>query len=211
MAGIDNSEEKERFEIGYEPAPAAVLFLDITGFTALVKMCFGITGRRLKKLSIEKLLNDPGLVIIGVSKTTGRRILAEPGAIHHDHELRTAIRLIAFNYDVLFAPAGMFARNEKRFDAFILRDIIILKADLKAITSKNPDTIAKRIQSGSEQASRLVIDICSDIRPAILIDGLRSGVERNELIMELLLIYRNRFYRLSKRLILSNNIYGILK
>jgi hypothetical protein len=211
MAGIDNSAEHERFQIDYEPLSASVLFLNITGFTTLVRNCIEITNRRTKRHSIEKLLNHPGLVIIEISKTTGRRVLTEANAVHYDHELRTAIRLIGFNYDVLFAPVGLFSRNEKRFDVFMLRDIIILKADLKAVTSKNPDTIAKRIKSGSEQASRLVIDICSDIRPAMLIDGLRSGVERNELILELLVIYRNRFYRLSKQLILSNKIYDILK
>lgn len=137
--------------------------------------------------------------------------MCESDYIEHVHEKKTVNLLIEFDYDVVFAPKAMFKRDEKKFDIFLIRDTIILKADLKAVTSKNPDTIAKRIIEGSGQASRVVLDICSDIERNQLIDGLRSGVERNKLIVEILLIYKNRFYRLSKNLILSTNIYGIIK
>jgi hypothetical protein len=93
----------------------------------------------------------------------------------------------------------------------MIRDTIILKADLKYITSKNPDTIAKRIRGGSEQAPRIVVDISSNINEKELIDGLRSSVERNSLIREILLIYKGKFYRLPKTLILSKAIFKILK
>jgi hypothetical protein len=105
----------------------------------------------------------------------------------------------------------MFTREQKKFDIFLLKDSVILKADLKSITSKNPDTIAKRIIGGSDQASRVVIHINSDIERKDLIDGLRSGVERNGLIKEILLFYKGKYYRLPKNLILSREIFRILK
>lgn len=114
------------------------------------------------------------------------------------------------DYHVVFAPKAMFLRNEKKFDIFLIKESSIFKADLKSISSKNPDTIANRIKGGSEQASRLVIDITSDIEKNDLIDGLRSGVERNDLIKEIMLLYKSKFYRLPKDLILSKKIYNIL-
>lgn len=100
-------------------------------------------------------------------------MLAESELIEHKHELTTATLLAKINYDVVFAPKAMFSRNEKKFDVFLIRGSIIFKADLKSISSKNPDTIANRIKGGSEQASRVVIDITSDIEKNVLIDGLR--------------------------------------
>ena len=138
-------------------------------------------------------------------------MLSETEFIEHKHELETAILLAQVNYDVVFAPRGMFKRQEKKFDIFLLRDTVILKADLKNITSKNPDTIAKRIKGGSDQANRVVIHINSDIEKRDLIDGLRSGVERNSLIKEILLFYKRRYYRLPKSLILSREIFKILQ
>ena len=94
---------------------------------------------------------------------------------------------------------------------FLIKKIVILKADLKSITSKNPDTISKRIRGGSEQASRLVVQINSDIEVKNLIDGLRGGVLRHDLIKEILLFYKSRFYRLPKSLIVSKEIFKVLK
>ena len=105
----------------------------------------------------------------------------------------------------------MFKRDQKRFDVYLLRDTIILEADLKCIFSTNPDTIGNRIVNGSDQASRVVLDIRSGVQFRDLIDGLRSGTARNNLIKEILLFYRNRLYILPKNLILSNKIFDILK
>ena len=93
----------------------------------------------------------------------------------------------------------------------MFKDTIILEADLKCIASKNPLTIAYRIKEGSEQASRVVLDIVSDIDRNTLIQGLRSGIYRNTLISEILMLYKKKFYRLPKSLIMSKRIYEIIK
>jgi len=79
------------------------------------------------------------------------------------------------------------------------------------LSSKNPLTIAARIKEGSEQASRLIIEIASDINYKVLIQGLRSGIYKNSSIKEILLIYKRKFYRLPRNLIMSNRIFDILK
>lgn len=149
--------------------------------------------------------------VLYADKKTGNLIRAESDYIEHEHELITAKALTQVGYDVLFAPKGMFNRSDKKFDVFLIRDHVILKADLKSISSKNPDTIGKRIKGGSDQASRVVVDIVSDIEHHVLIDGLRQGVMSNKLIKEVLLFYRNKFYRLSKQEIVSKRIYHFLK
>jgi hypothetical protein len=131
--------------------------------------------------------------------------------LEYDHELRTAICLAQLNYDIIFVPIGMFKRGQKKFDIYIARDTVLLEADLKCIASMNPDTIAKRIVTGSEQAARLVLDIRSDIKYTDLIDGLRSGMEKSDMIKEVLLLYRKKFYILPKNLISSKRIFDIIK
>ena len=100
-------------------------------------------------------------------------------------------------------PRKCLNEMKKKFDVFLLRDTIILKADLKNVSSKNPDHIAKRIREGSDQASRIVMNIASDVDKKTLINALRTGVERNKLIKEILLIYKGKFYKLSKPTILN--------
>jgi hypothetical protein len=128
-----------------------------------------------------------------------------------DHERQTAIKLAQMNYDVVFAPVGMFKRDQKKFDVYLLRDTIILEADLKHVSSKNPLTIAYRIKEGSDQAPRIVLDIASDIDAKIMIQGLRSGAYKNRLLKEILLFYKKKFYRLPKSLVMSNRVYEIIK
>jgi hypothetical protein len=65
--------------------------------------------------------------------------------------------------------------------------------------------------SGSSQASRVILDIKPDILPKDLIDGLRSGTGKNNLVKEIFLFYRNRFYVLPRNLIWSKRIFKILK
>ena len=115
------------------------------------------------------------------------------------------------NYDVIFAPKGLFKPSDKKFDIFLLKEHILLKADLKMIMSKNPDTIAKRIKGGCDQAPRVVVDIRSDITVKDLIDGLRSASFKNSILAEILLFYRNTFYVLTKELVLSKRINKIIK
>jgi hypothetical protein len=69
-------------------------------------------------------------------KTTGRRVLSESNRIEHDHERNTAISLAQMNYDVVFAPAGLFKREQKRFDVYLLRDTIVLEAVFDILKSE---------------------------------------------------------------------------
>jgi hypothetical protein len=55
------------------------------------------------------------------------------------------------------------------------------------------------------------MDINSDIDYKRLIDGLRSGVSKNNLIKEILLFYNHKFYSLPNKVILSKNMYNIFK
>jgi hypothetical protein len=188
-----------------------ILFFDLTGFLALLHRCFEAVGANRRQMAIDKLLGLTDWVIVYTDKHTLRRVFTEKEDMDHEHEIQTAKALCQKDYDVLFAPAGMFDREDKKFDVFLIRGHIILKADLKSISSKNPDTIAKRIKYGAEQASRVVLDIVSDIEKKVLIDGLRSGVTKNRLIREILLFYNSRFYRLSKDEILSRKIFSLIK
>lgn len=187
------------------------LLIDITVFGSLLKAFFDSTDRRIKKRQVEKLLNNHEWFNHYCSKKTNRRVLSESSFIEHTHELETAIKLTEVNYDVIFAPKGLFKRDDKKFDVFLLREYILLKADLKAIVSKNPDTIARRIKEGCDQAPRIILDVKSDISAKTLIDGLRSGGSKNALLLEILLFYKNKFYILSKNQVLGKNIYSIIK
>lgn len=209
-----SKESETRFhpniEREYEPGAGKLLF-DIAGFVALIQYCIEKGNAASKRKQIKKILHLSNWVEHYKDKGTGRVVLSESKKIDYRHEMSTAICLAKMNYDVLFAPFGIFKRGDKKFDIFLIRDIVILKADLKNIYSKNPDTIGQRIKEGSDQASRIVINVVSDIRKSVLIDGLRSGAEKNNLLKEILLIYKSKFYRLPKPLILSKNIYQIIK
>jgi len=187
------------------------MFLDVTLFLTGIKSCYEAINSKVKRAHIQKLLSAEGWIEHYLDKKTGRRVLSESKVIEHDHERLTAICLAQMNYDVLFAPDGMFKRNQKKFDVYLLRDTIILEADLKCIYSVRPDTIANRIKSCSDQASRVISDIRSDINIGDLIDGLRSGAGKNSLLKEVFLFYKNRFYILPKDLIWSKRIYQIPK
>jgi hypothetical protein len=176
----------------------------------LFHACFERINAVERKKKIDKLLTSFSWHEHYKDKITGRRVLSEAKLIEYPHELTTAKFLTQSNFDVIFAPKAMFKPVERKFDVFLIRDTIILKADLKFISSKNTDTIAKRIKYGSDQASRVVIHINSDINKKELINALRSGVERNNLIKEVLLFYRGKFYRLRKLQILSKAILKLI-
>lgn len=198
-------------EQGFFLPPSRILFIDITGFAALITACFEAAGRAQKKSEIQKLLEDKEWRTHYQDAHTGRRVLSHSAVLEHKHEEWTAVLLAKMNYDVLFVPRALFKRSEKRYDVLLLRDNIILKADLKSITSKNPDTIGNRIKEGSDQAARIVIDIRSDITGRKLIEGLRTGCYRNKLLKEILLFYKNKFHILPKNFIESNKIFEVIK
>jgi hypothetical protein len=139
--------EPERFISTYQPANT-IVYSDITGMVALIQACFKYISSVHKKEQIKKLLSAKDWYEIHKEAKTGRRVLSSSAVMEHEHEKVTAIILTRMNYDVIFVPTAMFNRAEKRYDVLLLRDTIILKADLKCIHSKNPDTIGKR-RSGS--------------------------------------------------------------
>jgi len=180
-------------------------------FVAAIKECQEASDPKLRRELIIKILSFDGWCMHYRDKNTERCVLSENETLQYTHEKRTAICLAQMNYDVVFAPTGLFKRNDKKFDVYLLRDTIILEADLKCISTTLPDTVAKRIIGGSNQAARVVLDVRSAITASALIDGLRSGTGKNDLIKEILLFYRSRFYRLPKKLIWSKRVFEILK
>lgn len=168
-------------------------------------------GNLARQEGITKLLNCDGLRCHINNNDTGRGVFSISETFEYPHELATATKLTTEDYDVVFMPEGFFSRHEKRFDVLLCRDHVSFEADLKCITSTNPDTIGKRIKEGSLQAPRLVLDIQSGIGRKDLIQGLKTGCERNDLLKEILLFYNHRFYRLFISQILSKKIYDIVK
>lgn len=207
----DNSDNR-LFETGYDPVnKGRLLFFDITLFTSLLKLCFESIGVRQKQAAIRKLLNSFEWVLLYQDKTSKCSVYSERGELEHDHELKIAKALAQKGYDVLFSPKAMFSRTEKKFDVFLIRDHIILKADLKSISSKAVDPMANRIKNVADQAPRIVVDIVSNINKKDLINGLRKGVQKSNSLIEILLFYNSRFYRLNRNEILSKKIYNLIK
>lgn len=177
----------------------------------LIWKCFNTSSPKQRHSAIKELLNSSIWFVLYRDSETHRKIYAEKEIILHSHEMETAKALCAVGFDVLFAPDCLFSKTEKRFDVFLIRDHIILKAELKNISSKKQNTIAKRVVEGSEQSSRLVLNILSNIERKTLIDGLQSGTYKNEKVKEILLFYNSRFYRLRRGQIISRRIFNIIK
>ena len=212
---IESLEEKneaffvEEPKAEYERRPP---YIDISLFTSAVQQFFSVADKKVKKELMDKIWACCDWYVHYTDKRTGRCVYSEtPNSIEYIHELHTAIFLTQVGYDVLFAPRGMFGISEKKFDVFLIKETIMLKADLKAISSNLPNTVANRIIGGSEQATRVVVHILSDISPKVLIDALRTGCYRNRKIVEILLIYKNSFYKLRKGLVISKLIFTIIK
>jgi hypothetical protein len=191
---------------------ASTFYNDIAfGFMATLRLINNAIEKNVKAKEIKKLLSNPNFHILHKDKITNRKVIAEFKEFEFKHEETTAIKLNSIGFDVIFAPKGMFGRKDKKFDVFLAKDNILLKADLKCISSTNPDTIANRISSGSMQANRIVVDIQSKILPNKLIDGLKSGIIKSRGLSEIMLFYRNGYYRLPKNIIESDRIFDIFK
>ena len=168
-------------------------------------------GKTEKRKLIEQLFKLPGLTICHIDKGTSKIIVSDCDIFEYPHEYQTAKKLAENKYDVLFVPKGYFNRWEKRFDIFLIHNHVFLEADLKCIRSQNPDTIGKRIRQGSDQSSRLVLDICSGINKPGLIEGLKSGCSKNNFLLEIFLFYNSGFYVLPRTQILSRKIFNVIK
>lgn len=207
----ESSEAFKRIEIGFLPAKNSPgLLVNIEFFVLAIKAFYKAANARERKDQIKRILKAKDWVEHYKDKSTGRRVLSESSVIEYDHEKRTAICLTQVNYDVVFAPKGIFRRDDKKFDVYLLNDNTILEADLKCISSKQSFAISNRIIAGSNQAPRVVLDIRSNISSKDLIDGLRSGTGRNNLIKEVLLFYKGKFFRLPRNLIWSKKIFQVL-
>jgi hypothetical protein len=161
--------------------------------------------------AINELIDSDFLVAHYEHSLTEKMVLCEYEELEYEHELETSIKLTGFDYHVLFAPKSLFKPQEKKFDIFLIKNNIIFKADLKYIRSSNIDTISKRIKDGSLQCDRLVLDIKSNISSNDLIEALKSGCHRNNYLKEIMLLYKNKFYRLQKTQILSKGIFKVIK
>lgn len=185
--------------------------VNIESFKKILSLIEATRTPMLREDYMQQLFSLPGFKIHYQHGSPKRIVLAEFYEFEHAHEFKTASKIAATGYDVLFVPKGYFNSGQKRFDVFMSRGHILLPADLKCIISKKPDTIAKRIKGGSEQANRVILDITSDIDVKSLIDGLRSGCERNEDLIEVVLFFRSKCHFLLKERILSKHIFKILK
>lgn len=186
--------------------------IDIALFTGAVAEFFSVADRKTRLEQLEKIFASCDWYVHHTDKRTGRSVYSEStSSIGHKHELHMAVFLTQVGYDVLFAPKGMFSAQSRKFDVFLIKGTIMLKADLKCITSKHPDTIAERIKYGSTQASRVVLHVLSDTKPNKLVDALRSGCYKSSNLVEIFLVYKNCFYKLPKNLITSKRILEIIK
>ena len=100
------------------------LLVEITGFIAAVRAYYRSINAKSKRKEVERILTLSDWCEHYKDKQTGRRVLSESPRIEHEHERRTAISLAHMNYDVVFAPSGVFKRDQKRFDVYLLRDKI---------------------------------------------------------------------------------------
>lgn len=169
-------------------------------------------GNKVEKLEeTKKLLSFEGFITHHQDKVTKRVVLAICKEFEYPHEHHTSKKLAGVNYDVILVPNGYFKRSDKKFDVFLSCGHILLESDLKCITTTNPDTIGKRIKEGSEQSSRVVLDITSVIAKNDFINGLRLGCQRNNSIIEIMAFYNSKFYRMPKTQIMGSKIYDFLK
>jgi hypothetical protein len=136
-AGVSAGTNRTRLSIS-----GGILHSDITGSVALVQSCFENITAAYRKVQIQQILASADWHEHHRDSKTGRRVLSHAKELEHPHEKTTAVLLTQVNYDVIFVPKAMFKHSEKRYDVLLLRDTVILKADLKCIFSKNPNTIA---------------------------------------------------------------------
>lgn len=166
--------------------------------------------RSEKTAAILRLLVCNGLRCHITNNATGKGVYSISETFQYAHEYATAVKLTNENFNVIFVPNGYFEKGQKKFDVFLCRDHMLLEVDLKSLTSVLPNTIGEKIKKGSDQAPRLVLDVQSNIGKMDLIDGLRQGCERNDIIVQIYLFYKTKFYSLQKNQILSRNIFDII-
>lgn len=203
---------QENTLMGFNFQSFGILYSDITGFITLIRSIYESTERSTKQKLIHELKSDKELISVYINQNNGKQIFKHDYTRVIDHELATAKKITEVNFDVIFAPKGMFGRGQKRFDIFAIKnDSSIIKADLKANFEPTPNAIFKLIESGNKQAEHLVLDVNSTINSDDLIDGLRSGLSAGKNVKTIMLFYKKRFHNLDRNAIFSKNIYKMLK
>ena len=201
----------EKPEIGSQPTASMKLHSDITGFVTTINSIISSTQNNIAKREIIKLKADKELDVFFTNPDTGRQILKHSYTKPLDHEYVTAKKLTDVDFDVIFAPKSMFGKKDKKFDVFILSDVHITKADLKANFTPKSNAIYKSLESGAGQAKNIVIDINSKINSEDLINGLRSGLKDFAKIKKVHLFYRKEYFEFDRKDIFSKSIYRLLK
>jgi hypothetical protein len=188
------------------------LFSDITGFVSTIKIIFESANKVKKREYVRKLKNDKDLKSIYINPDTSQQVYKHIYTSVLEHEMNTAVKLTLYGYDVVFAPKGMFKRNEKRFDIFLIKNNeVVIKADLKSNFEGTVNSISNSIVAGNEQAENIVIDFLSNIHYKNLIDGLRMGLKASSKIKNLIIFYKKEYYAFDRSIIFSKQIYRLLK
>ena len=147
-----------------------------------------------------------------INEGNGKQVFKHTETKILEHEIITAKKLTEVNYDVIFAPKGMFKRGQKKFDIYaIYNNNVIFEADLKANFVATKNSIFNLIKSGDQQAKQIILEIKSSIKVDDLINGLKEGIREGRNVQTIMLFYKKLFFNLNRNTILSNKIYKLLK
>lgn len=202
----------ENITMRYDYKTSGELYTDVTGFVSIIKSIIETGQKAVRIRLINELKTDKDLVSAYINKDFGTQIFKHEPTKILSHELDTAKKLTEVNFDVIFAPKGMFKTRDKKFDIFaIYKDKYLIKADLKANFEPTKNSIFKLVESGNKQAEHIVLDINSEISKNDLIDGLRSGLMAGKNVKSVMLFYKKQFFNLDRNAIFSKVIYKLLK
>jgi len=191
---------------------SGVLYSDVTGFISIINSIIEAGQKGIRSRLINELKEDKDLISDYINKDFGTQIFKHKPTKILMHEFVTAKKLTDVNYDVIFAPKGMFKTKDKKFDVFVIyKDKYLIRADLKANFEPTKNSIFKSIESGSKQAEHIVLDINSEISINDLIDGLRSGLIAGKNVKSVMLFYKKQFLNLDRNAVFSKVIYKLLK
>lgn len=166
----------------------------------------------IRKKIFDKLVDTYKPIYVSKSKNGGSIFTVE-GSRYNLTELDTAKSLAESGQHIIFPNDGFFDKRKgnkvKRNDIFAIdtKTYYQQKIELKALTGKSADSIAKQLQKG--QAPVVAYDILSTIKKMELINGLRLGW--NSDIKKVLIKWNGRWYEFEKDNLFSSNIYKYLK
>jgi hypothetical protein len=196
----------------YKFQSSRALYSDLTVFISIIQSIIELRQKVLRRKLIHELLMDKDLISIYINKDFATQIFKHIPTKILDHEFAAAIKLTEVQYDVIFAPKGMFKRGQKRFDIFVIqKDGVLINADLKTNFEPSKNAIYNLIKSGGKQADHIVLDIRSSIPVDGLVSGLKEGLRDEKRVKSVMLFYKKHFFNLDRNTILSKRIYKLLK